>query len=506
MTGARVAFWLLVSGLLAIGGGIAWLRHVQMEIPFLPGVAQTVWLVEARVDFVATGGPVRISLDLPEDLPGFRLFTEQAASPGYGFAIVDVTGDRRGEWTRREASGPQTLYYTAQFIVQGDRQPASVVGDPQPRAYFFEEPAATAASQLIGAAMARSSTPESLTRELIRLLANPDMDQNAALLRATDLGRAELLVHLLNLAGVAARVAQGLELEDARRRRPLTPLVEIPVAGQWQIFDPVTGRQGLPANMLLWQRGGASLLDVEGGGRSQVSFSMLRQSVPALQLSQAQFGDGVLAAFGISALPIEEQGLFKLLFLLPIGALVVAFMRIVVGVSTSGTFMPVLIALAFVQTSLVLGLVSFISVVAFGLLLRSYLSYLNLLLVARIATLVVIVILLISLLSILGYRLGYSTGLTITFFPMVIIAWTIERMSILWEEEGPGEVLVQGGGSLLVAALAYLVMELRIVQHLSFNFPELNLVLLAGILVIGSYSGYRLTELRRFRDMRELDR
>ena len=38
----------------------------------------------------------------------------------------------------------------------------------------------------------------------------------------------------------------------------------------------------------------------------------------------------------------------------------------------------------------------------------------------------------------------------------IIISWTIERMSILWEEEGPKEVLIQGGGSLLTASLVYL--------------------------------------------------
>ena len=72
-----------------------------------------------------------------------------------------------------------------------------------------------------------------------------------------------------------------------------------------------------------------------------------------------------------------------------------------------------------------------------GLALRSYLSRLNLLLVSRIATLIVLVIFMISAFSIIGYQLGYSTGMTITFFPMIIIAWTIERMSILWEEDGP---------------------------------------------------------------------
>jgi hypothetical protein len=33
------------------------------------------------------------------------------------------------------------------------------------------------------------------------------------------------------------------------------------------------------------------------------------------------------------------------------------------------------------------------------------------------------------------------------------------------------------------------------VQHLTFNFPELNLVLLALILAMGQYTGYKLTEL-----------
>lgn len=148
-----------------------------------------------------------------------------------------------------------------------------------------------------------------------------------------------------------------------------------------------------------------------------------------------------------------------------------------------------------------LGLFSFVSVVAFGLVLRTYLSRLNLLLVARIATLVVLVIFIISMLSLVGYQMGLNTGMTITFFPMIIIAWTIERMSILWEEEGPKQVLVQGGGSLLVAVMAYSLMQLQFIGHLTFNFPELNLVFLALIMLMGQYTGYKLSELRRFRAM-----
>ena len=74
-------------------------------------------------------------------------------------------------------------------------------------------------------------------------------------------------------------------------------------------------------------------------------------------------------------------------------------------------------------------------------------------------------------------------------------------MSILWDEEGPHEVLIQGGGSLLTASLAYLVMSNSRIADSIFLYPEALLILLAIIIAIGSYSGYRLSDLRRFEPM-----
>jgi hypothetical protein len=111
------------------------------------------------------------------------------------------------------------------------------------------------------------------------------------------------------------------------------------------------------------------------------------------------------------------------------------------------------------------------------------------------------VIVLMAVLAVTSYKLGLDQALTVTFFPTVIVAWTIERMSILWEEEGGREVLIQGGGSLLVAILAYLAMSTAIIEHLTFNFPELLLSLLGVILIMGKYTGFRLSELYRFRDL-----
>ena len=84
-------------------------------------------------------------------------------------------------------------------------------------------------------------------------------------------------------------------------------------------------------------------------------------------------------------------------------------------------------------------------------------------------------------------------------FPLVILTMTIERMSIVWEERGAAESLLSGLGSIFAAALAFIAMNNKFLEHLVFVFPELLLVLLAATLLLGRYSGYRLTDLYRFK-------
>jgi hypothetical protein len=109
------------------------------------------------------------------------------------------------------------------------------------------------------------------------------------------------------------------------------------------------------------------------------------------------------------------------------------------------------------------------------------------------------VVLLMMLISLVSHRLGLETGLSVALFPMVIIAMTIERMSVVWEERGAADAIREGLGSLLVAVTAYIFMGLSWLEYLIFTFPELLLVVLALVLLAGRYTGYRLLELRRFK-------
>jgi hypothetical protein len=112
-----------------------------------------------------------------------------------------------------------------------------------------------------------------------------------------------------------------------------------------------------------------------------------------------------------------------------------------------------------------------------------------------------IVVLLMLTISIVSFHFGMDTGISVALFPMVILAMTIERMSLVWEETGGRDALVQGFGSLLVASLCYLVVSNEQLAHLAYVFPELLLVVLAAAIVAGRYTGYRLLEFWRFRSV-----
>ena len=206
-----------------------------------------------------------------------------------------------------------------------------------------------------------------------------------------------------------------------------------------------------------------------------------------------------LLDFSLFALPVQIQAVYRVLLLVPIGVLFLVILRNVIGIRTFGTFMPVLIALSFRETQLLWGIFLFTTLIGIGLLIRLYLEHLKLLVVPRLAAIMIVVIGLMAILSVLTDKLGLERGISVALFPMVILAMTIERMSIVWEELGAFEAIKQGTGSLIAAMIAYLIMSIKYVEHLVFVFPEILLILLAAILLLGRYSGFRLLELRRFK-------
>ncbi len=494
---SRRPYYIVVALLYVIGAALVLYRHIEFDVPLWPGEYRSVWTVESKVEFEAKGEPVVASLAIPDTQEGFTRVDQNAASPGYGLSFVNKNGVTRAEWSISSATGHQELYYRTDMLSDPYAK-ALPVTIPAVDQTLEKEPDASAITQILNAAKSHSADAFTLTREILKEFKN--QEQNAALLMQRR-QPSHLLVEILNQANIPARVVRALNLEDGRRRQRLVDYVQVFNGDKYAIFNPETGEQGHPDNLLLWEYNSSSLIDVTGADNSMVTYSIIRKYVPVKKAVSLKFEHSDKLDFSVDMLPVEEQTLFKGLLLLPIGVMAVVFLRVICGLKTSGTFMPVLIAVAFLQTQLVTGLVGFLCIVGVGLVIRSWMSKLNLLLVARISAIIITVICIIGALTVLTYKLGINQGMKITFFPMIILSWTIERMSILWEEEGPKEVFKQGGGSLLVAILAYLAMSNTVVQHLTFNFLGLQLIVMATVLLMGNYTGYRLSELKRFKPL-----
>ncbi|MFM2220840.1 MAG: hypothetical protein RLZZ553_588 [Verrucomicrobiota bacterium] len=502
--------------LCAVGIGMAIYKNRQLDVPLWVGQTTTSWLVEAKVSFISTENqPVTIRLALPAAAADESM-GQEAGSLGFGFHTDTGASGVKAVWSARQpGDGSHALYYRVRFPERfktgggGEEVTGNTpVAVPPGLSGSIEK----AAQVLIEKSRAVSSDNDTFFTHLFLQISKENSAQEVLLLRrhyenVEKVSEEKLLIvmgiDLLQMAGIPARLAHGIRLDlNAGPQKPL-PLIEYCDGATWKVKNPAQPNVTLRGeNIIVWNRGGTPLLEVFGGENSKVSFTVVRDLIPLERMNSLR--NSTLLASTILALPVSERAVFRYVVLIPLGAFVVVILRNIVGIPTLGTFMPVLLALAFLEMDdLLLGMAMFAVIIAVGLYFRFLLSSMNLLVVPRVAACVVIVTLLMLVMSLISWRMGMRGVLQITLFPMIIIAWTIERMSLIWEEEGKRSAIMQVGGSMLVAVVAFLVMQIQQIQHWAEYFPELLLVLLAAILLIGRYTGYRLSELHRFRNFTE---
>ena len=495
----------VLAGILAVVGLTLFLYKVlALHFPLTPGAESYTWNVEAKLTFTAGKEPVKVSLFIPRSTRRYTVTNEAFVSRGYGLVTSTEGANRQTIWSTRRAGGLQSLYYRAEVVRVNTREPINPVQPPTIDNPRFDGAELAAAQALVSRIRQRSADNETMAAELLRLLNRPQPGENVVFLLGKDRStpaKMELAARVLALAGAPARTVHGILLKEQKERLPIMHWLEVYNGKWWQAINPVTGAPGLPDNYLAWWRGPLSLARLTGGTDLKVTLSVTRELEAAIATAvvKGQIKKPLLLRLSLLSLPLHSQQVYRVLLMVPVGGFLLVILRNIIGIATFGTFMPVLIALAFRETQLLWGIVFFSSLVALGLAIRFYMDRLKLLLVPRLAAVLIVVVILMALMSIFTNGLGIERGLSVALFPMVIMTMTIERMSIVWEERGPYEAVKQGLGSLLAASLAYLVMHNREVQHLFFVFPELLLVLLAATLLLGRYSGYRLLELLRFK-------
>ena len=495
--------YILASLLAAIAIATFVYKWRALGFPLTPDQQRPAWTIETAMRFDAGPGSISANLQIPSLTPGFGTVDQYSVSRNYGFSVNYGGGGREARWTVRRASGPQTLYY--RIVVYEDASAdLSDTTPPFPLPPVIDEPLKTAVDVIVDDVREHSADAASFTAALLRQVNDSSPEPSVELLLAdadTPARFVETVTTVLAVARIPARMVRGIELQNQTRRAELIPWLEVHDGDRWRYFNPRTGEESLPERFLIWCRGNDALARVDGGSNVVVNFAVQQSLLDSMDIAEqrAAARQSVLVEFSLFSLPIQTQAVYSVLLMIPIGALVMVLMRNIVGIDAFGTFMPVLIALSFRETRLLWGAILFTLLVALGLSIRFLLERLRLLLVPRLTAVLIVVVILMLVISVVAHKLGLETGLSVALFPMVIIAMTIERMSVTWEERGATDAIRGGTGSLFVAIVAYLAMGMDWLEHLIFTFPELLLMVLAAVLLIGRYTGYRLTELGRFK-------
>ncbi len=498
--------YVLAAVLAAIGISIFVYKYVGLGLPLTPEETSQTWQVETRIAFRAGMGPTKVELQYPNNTGRFAIIDQNFVAPGYGLFTQAKGPNRQSVFAIRDALGEQVLY-------------ASFVAHLVPRSTEFipmEEspPEATirlagakllAGESVLNAARSKSADTPTLVLAILSRLRLAGSDDRVDVLLENQNSQeqvARAAVEVLALAGVPARVVHGIRLVPGERNVRFIHWIEAYSDGFWRPYRLNAEQPGLPENYLPWWRGDAPFVqsNIMGPIDTLVTVARATETTGRSALVPLSFMERNLLEFSLFTLPLDVQQVFRVILMVPLGVLVLVFLRNVIGVGMFGTFMPVLIGLAFRETTLLWGIFLFTVVVGSGLLVRVYLEYLKLLIVPRLACVLIVVIILMTFLSVLTHKLGVDRGLSLALFPLVIITMTIERMSIVWDENGPATALKQGLGSLLAATLCHFVMTIAYLEHLFFVYPEILIVLLAISILMGRYSGYRLMELWRFRE------
>ncbi|MTI16877.1 hypothetical protein E1162_06465 [Rhodobacteraceae bacterium RKSG542] len=511
---------LLTAVLVVFGLSIFLYKAAYLGYPLWPDERAKTFEIEARVTIDDVNGPLKATMVVPQSNGHFGIVDELFYSSGMGqTSSTDSRGNRIYTLAAREAEGRRSFYYRAklyQFTADISQDPSqeqlAVMLDVPSLLEGYPQPQAEALEALVAKYIANSTDADNLVRLAISSLEDGRMtDEERIALdlspgsSPSDLDKARFIALALRTDGVPAYVVGGLNLSGSHRLAKPVHWVNVWNGERWVNYNMNSGDPRVPDTYFEWWRDRPSMVTVDGGRLRRLSLAHSEEISPREEASAAlaKIIQDPLAQMTLFGLPIEVQQVYKVLLLVPIGALTLIILRQIIGIKTFGVFMPVLIALSFRQTQLVNGIILFTTITMVGLAFRLYFERLKLLSVPRLSAVLIVIIILMVMYSFFLEQFALGSGLSIALFPVVILTMTVERMSVIWEEYGPKECFQQGAGTLLVAVICYIVMQLDEVQFLVFVYPELLLVLLAVAIWFGRYTGYRLTELVRFKSLAE---
>lgn len=312
--------------------------------------------------------------------------------------------------------------------------------------------------------------------------------------------KSRLLVAMLRNRNIPARVVSGVTLNKGPEQQGHY-WVEAYLFDNWLSMCPTYKHFGrVPSTYLILGFGDRPVVTAKRASDVKYAFLIERLGKDAPADAEESRWKRAFKSLSLYSLPATDRRLVEVLLLMPVAALIICLFRNVIGLHSFGTFSPALIGLAFHDLNSLPGLFVFVSILLVGWLLRRLLDRYHLLQVPRIAMMLTLIMSVLIGLIVLSNQYGATTTRYVSLFPIVILVGMVERFWTLETEDSTlasFKTLLQT--MLMAMTIALALSRPWVVRHL-FCYPETLGLVMAGQLLIGRYTGYRLMELFRFRD------
>jgi len=191
-----------------------------------------------------------------------------------------------------------------------------------------------------------------------------------------------------------------------------------------------------------------------------------------------------------------------LILLFPIITSLIAASRHVIGLKGFGIYTPAVLAVAFVSTGIIPGVILFLVVLLTALAARVIIRKLHLQYLPRTAMLMWAVSAVLFLFLLAAGSLGISAFYTLNIFAILIVMLLTENFMETQLLKSQSEAIRLTLETLFLAIVSSLIIASPTVQQTVIVHPELTLILVAVFnIVIGRYNGLRLLEYLRFRTL-----
>lgn len=189
-----------------------------------------------------------------------------------------------------------------------------------------------------------------------------------------------------------------------------------------------------------------------------------------------------------------------LILMLPIIATFIAFLRQVVGIKAFGIYTPLIVTFAFLATNgIKYGITIFAAVIIVGMIMRFVLKPFRLLYLPRVAIMLTVVALSILIILTLGGEMRRTGLAAVSIFPILIMITIVEKFVAVQIEKGGRTAVILAIETLLISIAGFYIASSKMLIDLLIQYPWAILFTLPINIILGKWTGLRLSEYLRFR-------